>query len=364
MALLPLRLPPKGWNVNTPVDRAARPCWIYLDHNVLDSMLKGHLSAVKRRLRGDHAVAVYSNVNLDEIARSDGHEAAFLDLLREIRARYLVSLVDDQFVPTGNAEIRVVDPHDAYAAHHKTLAESPKGGFALGLLLQKIYGGHPSLSYDEIFAIGRQELIRLLRQTEETSASDPRLGPAERELLSTFMTGLRRRGEVAIGEAAEFAAAHTAELSIRAFEDGTGLRPLDLNNIAGPDIVGQIWHRFKMVTPNCDVDPDAVFQLKATPWSPRPDREPTIMEKVNALYHGLNFLGYYRDSDMKEELGFHRSFRDMSHAGMASFCHVLLTGDKRMAMKTLAAYEYLGVLTRVRYLRPGRPWASVGAGLP
>ena len=350
--------------MSTPEDRAAIPCLIYLDHNVLDLMLKGRLRSVKKRLCGGRTVAVYSNVNLDEIARSAGREAAFLGLLQEIGARYLVSLVDDHFVETGNAEIRVADPHDAYADRLGTLAESPKGHLALGMLLQKVYGGHPDLSYADIFAMAHQEVSDLLRQAEETLASDPTLGPSERELLPTFIAEVRQRGEVAIGEAAGFALAHERELSTRAFEDGTGLRPLDLNNIAGPDIVGQIWQRFKMAASNLDLDPETVFGVRKSPWSSHPSHEATPMEKVNALYHALNFLGYYRDTDMKDEHGFHRSFSDMTHAAMASFCHVLLTGDKRMAMKTLAAYEYLGVLTRVRYLRPGRPWASVGVGLP
>ncbi len=328
----------------------ASPCSAYLDHNVLDAMLKGRLRQIKRRLSSDRVVAVYSNVNLDEIARSAGREVVFLDLLQAIGARYLVSLVDDQLVPTGTAEIRVVDPHDAYSEHLTTLAQSPRGDFALGMLLQKVYGGHSGFSFGDIFAIARQELNGLLRHAEEKLASDPTLGPAERQLLSTFVADLRRRGEVAVQETAAFAAGHAAELSTRAFEDVTGLRPLHLNNISGPDIVGQIWERFKRAASNLDLDPETVFGLRKSPWSSHPNHEPTSMEKVNALYHALNFLGYYRDTDMNDERGFHRSFSDMTHVGMASFCHVLLTGDMRMAVKARAAYEYLRVGTRVERL--------------
>ena len=350
--------------MSTPQVRAAIPCWIYLDHNVLDSMLKGGLSSLKKKLCRGRPVAVYSNVNLDEIARSVGRETAFLDLLRETGARYIVSIVDDHFVETGQAEIRVVDPHDAYADHRRTLAESPKGHLALELLLQKFYGGHPDLSFGDIFATADQEVSELLRHAERELASDLRLSPSEREVGAARIADLRQRGEVAIGEAAGFAVAHERELSVRAFEDGTGLRPRDLNNISGPDVVGEIWERLKRSASNPDLDPEALFGLKQCPWSSNPGHEPTPMEKVNTLYHALNFLGYYRDTNMRDERGFYRSFRDMTHAGMASFCHVLLTADKRMAMKTLAAYENLGVLTRVRYLSPARPWTSVGVGLP
>ena len=331
---------------------SAFPCLVYLDHNVLDSMLKGRLRHIKNCFDGDRVVAVYSNVSLQEIAHSAGHETAFLDLLQAFGARYLVSLVDDEFVPTGKAEIRVVTPHEAYSSHLRTLDESPKGDFGLSAVLRKFYGGHGDVSYRELLARGRQEISDMLRQATEKSESAAEIHPAKREHLAVLMTDLQSQVEVAYATATEFIEAHSQQMSARAFEDGTGLRPLDLNNITGPDVVAQVWQRFKTAAPGCEVDLETLFHLKKTPWSSHADREPTVMEKVNAIYHALNFLGYFRDTDIEEERGFHRSFRDMTHAGMASFCHAFVTCDKRMAMKARAAYEYLNVGTRVEHLPP------------
>jgi hypothetical protein len=351
MALLSLRLPPKGWDVSTLLNRTNAPCWVYLDHNVLDSMLKGRLRPIKRRIDGERVVAVYSNVNLDEIARSAGHEAAFLELLQEIGARYLVSLVDHKFAPTGHAEIRRVNPREAYSSHLRTLEESPKGDFGLGAFLRKFYGGFGDVSYREILAKGNQELLDMLGQEAKRLEDDRDLDSARREQLRTLMTHLRSQVEVTYKTFADSIEADSQQMSARAFEDGTGLHPLHLNNISGPDIVGQIWERFKQAASNPDLDPEIVFGLKEPSWSARPSRKHSPIENVNALYHALNFLGYFRDSSMKEERGFHRSFSDTTHAGMASFCHILLTCDLRLERKARAAYEYLHLGTRVMYLQ-------------
>jgi hypothetical protein len=54
---------------------------------------------------------------------------------------------------------------------------------------------------------------------------------------------------------------------------------------------------------------------------------------------------------MKVERGFNASFSDMTHAGIASFCHAYKCLDKRQAMKAAAAYEYLKVGTQIHFLK-------------
>ena len=43
---------------------------------------------------------------------------------------------------------------------------------------------------------------------------------------------------------------------------------------------------------------------------------------------------------------FRASLSDMTHAGIASFCHLLICRDEDLVMKAAAAYEYLGVGTK------------------
>ena len=94
--------------------------------------------------------------------------------------------------------------------------------------------------------------------------------------------------------------------------------------------------------------------VKPPPNERNNDREKTLAEKINSIYHQLNFLGYYRDTSMKTSRGFVRSSSDMTHAGVASFCHLLLCRDEGLVTKAAAAYEYLGVRTQIVHFQSNK----------
>jgi hypothetical protein len=96
------------------------------------------------------------------------------------------------------------------------------------------------------------------------------------------------------------------------------------------------------------------FGVKPQPHEANNDREKTPSEKVNGIYHQLNFLGYYRDTGMKNNRGFVRSSSDMTHAGIASFCHLLLCRDEGLVVKAAAAYEYLGIKTNIVHFQANK----------
>jgi hypothetical protein len=94
--------------------------------------------------------------------------------------------------------------------------------------------------------------------------------------------------------------------------------------------------------------------VKSQPYEANNDREKTLSEKVNGIYRQLNFLGYYRDTGMKNTRGFVRSSSDMTHTGIASFCHLLLCRDEGLVVKAAAAYEYLGIKTKIVYFQANK----------
>ena len=101
-------------------------------------------------------------------------------------------------------------------------------------------------------------------------------------------------------------------------------------------------------------DLETFFGIKPSPLRDA-GRERTILEKVNAIYHQLNFVGYHRDSKMSQRRRFTASFSDMTHAALGSFCRVLMCGDEGLVMKAAAAYEYLDVPTRILHFRSLAP---------
>lgn len=218
---------------------------IYLDHNVLNSMLKGDPVQIKACFDGEEVIAVYSNENLQEISRSTGFERDFLDLLREIKARHLVSFVDGSFVPTGRAQILEVDPHEAYSSMMETLNEAPKGDFGLSALLRKSYGGLPDTSHLEIVSKGNEELIAVLRSACEQLQADQTLDPIVREQVPKLMAPLPAQLTSVAQDLAGILDAASPQMTVRAFEKEIGMGPLEFNNISGPRIVLRIWEKIQ-----------------------------------------------------------------------------------------------------------------------
>lgn len=87
----------------------------YLDHNILDSILKGDRKDIRGFLRTQGFIPVFSNENLAEIHRSRGYEQQFLQLLKELGAKHLSPEFDRDFRRTGRAFVKEVDPYEAYA---------------------------------------------------------------------------------------------------------------------------------------------------------------------------------------------------------------------------------------------------------
>src|SRR6266568_117671 len=139
----------------------------YLDHNVLDLMTKGDPDSVNGLLQRTHLIPVFSDENLAEIRRSTGYERKFLDVLEQSGARYLVPVLDERFRHTGRAEIRPVNPLDAYSAYIENVESLPDFGYGLTGMLQKFYGGRQHQSFCEIFSGGADELRHLLKKMEE-----------------------------------------------------------------------------------------------------------------------------------------------------------------------------------------------------
>ena len=319
----------------------------YLDHNVLDLMTKGDPDGVNRLLQRTHLIPVFSDGNLAEIRRSTGYERKFLDVLEQSGARYLVPVLDERFRHTGRAEIRQVNPLDAYSAYIENAESLPDFGFGLTGMLQKFYGGRQDQSFCEIFSGGADELRQLLKEMEEKLAD-----------VQGLDDGVRAAAAQVVGSLPDVAAkpdnSFAMQLNpyqgsaVRQFEEATGLGPKVLNNIQPPGVARKLW---SLVEANMQgvssLDLDTFFGIKPHPFEADADRERTLLEKVNAVYHQLNFLGYYRDSKMSEQRRFVASFSDMTHAGLASFCHVLICRDEDLVMKAAAAYEYLDVGTRI-----------------
>ena len=69
-------------------------CIVYLDHNVLDTIIKSDPHHIREMFDDPSVTAVFSDENMKEIIRSKGCEDKFIAVLRELKARHIKSVLD------------------------------------------------------------------------------------------------------------------------------------------------------------------------------------------------------------------------------------------------------------------------------
>ena len=336
----------------------------YLDHNILDSIRKGDVFNIRELLTKNQITPVYSHENLKEIKRSVGSENEFIALLDELGAEY-IEPIHDNGLPTGIANIYDNDVFSVWTWFLENDDPMPEYGYGLSAMLEKFYGGRAEESYSDIFSNGTEELRELLSDALNELDSSEFL-TNEMKLALEVLPDLLKDQYKQISEDLD----SQTQSPVKGFENATNLGAKVLKNIKGPEVVEKIFAALQESLPLVDgespitLEIDQFFGIKSQPHEPNSDREKTLSEKVNGIYHQLNFLGYYRDSDMKKSRGFVRSSSDMTHAGLASFCHLLLCRDEGLVMKASAAYEYLGVRTKILHFQANKsiqPTASASA---
>ncbi|EML0203116.1 hypothetical protein V9R57_003470 [Vibrio cholerae] len=316
----------------------------YLDHNVLDLMTKGDPLGVKKWLIEHNVTTVFSYETLNEIYRSKGYEESFISVLSEIGARYLEPIKKDNRV-SDQAEIQQVDVFKFYENYLLNREDMPEYGYGLTGMLQKIYGGRINESFNQIFTNGADELSERLQSSLKVLKKNPSV-TAEQIQLIEHLPKILKEQYSAISEQMD----STSGTSVRDFESHFGIGPKVLNNVKGPNVLHQIWLLLQDAFEKNNVVLESMedfFGLKFRKFEANFGEEKSTIEKVNAIYHQLNFIGFHRDSKMHKTDRFKASFSDMTHAGLASFCDLFLCCDDGLVHKASAAYKFLGVKTKI-----------------
>lgn len=323
----------------------------YLDHNILDKMTKGDPDNVKEFLTKKELIPVFSDETLSEISRSVGFENNFLEILNEISARKIVPVFDGSRW-NGQAQIITCDAFDSYDEQQKAIEELENSDFGFMRMLEKFYGGRKEDSFSEICQYGLEEVKDLFTGIAEEIDSIPIPEGCTREQVKELIDYMPTFLNVAYSDMGNMLDKNSSESVIKDFEKAFVVGPKQLKNIKGLGVLKKIWALIEEKMELVDID--TFFGVKPAPYENEPYREKVIQEKVNAIYHQLNVIGYYRDSQIHKSRRFKASFSDMNHAGIASFCHTLLCGDKDLVMKAAAAYEYVGIPTQIVYYKANK----------
>lgn len=322
----------------------------YLDHNILDRMTKGDPDDIRNILETSAITPVYSDETLKEIERSVGYENNFLTLLNEISAKKIVPLLEGSKL-TGKAELLSSDSFEAYEQYMANSNPSENSNFGLSEMVQKLYGGRNNETYEGILKSGAEELSPLFRELEQNIDEIPLPEGYSKEQFREMLSAMPKLLEKSYEEIYQSMDNEAGESPVKDLENVLGIGPKQLNNIDGPGVLKKIWALLEKPLEGKNQEFDVFFGIIPNPAESDSDREKTIQEKVNAIYHQLNYIGYHRDTKMHKERRFKASMSDMTHAGLASFCHLIFCRDKGLVMKTAAAYEYLGMSTRILYYK-------------
>jgi hypothetical protein len=318
--------------------------YIYLDHNILDALIKGRISRHDLCLGYTNSTVVYSNETLMEIRKSRGYEHKFLEVLKELEACFLFVESNASRHITGNWEIRGDDPFVAFETLNDTLASTTSSNFGFDELIQKFFGGAPDKSFSEIATQSFTDLKYMLDSTLQEARSE--LSEDEYQIMALKFEELKRQMSVSSGEMGGLFDKTTSDNNFTTWDDAIGVGPLELKNIVPPKVVEKVW---EMISPKLPKEAtfEKMFGLAAQYEGVHVPK--TNIENCNAIYHALNYLGYYRDSGMKKLRRVHASSSDMSHAGYASLCDILVSDDEDFCKKAMAVYEFLKIDTYVVY---------------
>ena len=324
---------------------------IYLDHNIIDKLTKSQFDAIFNHLSQERILPVYSDENLEEIHKSKGYENKSLSLLKELGAVHLrLEVVDYRF--TGKAAFETTDPFEAYSKYISNKEALPEFDYGLSGMLRKFYGGIEDKSFTEILNLGADELVTELDKTLADLQSADDISEKDKIVTKELTAQLKEIFPQFFSEMGKTLDSNMqAATPITQIEKIFSVGPKILNNIKEPDVIKKIWAIIYKCMPANALTLEKFFGLTPDLYGYSDKRALSQVEKVNALYHQLNFLGYHRDANMNDQNRFNASFSDKTHAGYAIFCHYFMSMDENLIMKTTAAYEYLGVFTKLIRLK-------------
>lgn len=326
----------------------------YLDQNVLDLFVNGEHKEFAEKLKSSCQI-VYSDETLKEIKRSGDYSDKFLSVLRDLDAYHLKLVLEQpEFKETDKATLTNRDPLEAFQEYCENEKEYDYIQSSMEQWLFKFSGGKVGVGIAEIHDDQKAAFSKLMNelrtQLHEFSDEIPNI----EYLFEEYENEMTSKLVGALDETERLMKENIQDdknwSGIKDLRNATGIGPKELNNITPPDVLKQIWEKYKDLPPYSamDIGIDEFYGLKQNPIFP--DRPYFKHQKATGIYNMLNSLGYWPDSKVHKERRFVSALSDNSHASMASFCHVLFSRDEAFVKKVQAAYEYLQIPTLVQFV--------------
>lgn len=324
----------------------------YLDHNVLDLLVKNPSAAFKTQLK-DKFQVLYSDENLKEIRRTGENGSSYLKVFEELGAMYLKLVLTPKFEVTGDATITELSPFiafDNYCENIEPIYEKLEQSMSQSLL--KFYGGRSDANFEDIkngqidafddLMTHLQDLRNELQEIEPNSDINAQ--------ISAYTSGMKKKHDAAVDQSANELRKHDDDENnysgVKNYRDHTGIGPMQLNNIEPPNVCEKIWEAHSELD-GYKGHEFTIEQFYGISLNPIYNREMFFFEKVTSIYNVLNVVGYHPDSKMKNERRFTAAMSDAGHASIGSFADYVFSRDLAFIKKTRACYEFLNTKSQV-----------------
>lgn len=315
---------------------------MYLDHNVLDALIKQRMNEFRVWLLDSPVIPIVSNTNLLEIKLSRGYEDEFMILLNEIKAGFIEEIYDDNFNCTDqycwyqsdeidlNTKMNLVQ--DEY--------EGPPVGFSG--MIHKMYGGQPTTSYADILDKQMEDLR--LEFDSNQHFEDDSVFTKQMNMLSEMALNA---AQVAIDHLKNSLESEMAKPENVRFQQYQQTAPRVINNLEGENLIDKVIHAAVEEFDKIDEysADDYLRQLNEISIETH-RKENTVGGKIRTLYMLLSMFGYQREPKIKTETGFRKDMRDMEHVIMSRYCRLFFTDDRRLMMKANPIYHRLNLATK------------------
>jgi nitrogen regulatory protein PII-like uncharacterized protein len=298
---------------------------IYADMNVYRYVACGDMSINDP----DRFIWVYSHVHLDEIQRNGNKDA--LEGMKLLRAVELCDVLNEKFQSVGELTLRdYIDPYESFAHYLNITSDYKNIGDYMVEHLIRSFGAD---NFKELSKAPYQ-----LREEIERLTSDFN-NKAREEIL--------KKVSVVSEEMSESIEKHfKIRMPIDKTRNAFGVTSQDRKKIEkSHSPIDDVWDLISPTIPN--ITKNQFFGFEPIPGIKGVQH--TQNGAISGAYIILNMLGINPDEGLAKREKIKNIISDSQHAGMASYCNVLVSADRAFTNKARCIYTYLGIITNILY---------------
>lgn len=298
---------------------------VYLDQNIISSILREEISL---NPSSEELIWVYSTEHFNEINRSSTPDK-YLKIINDIDAKYLRINVDEKFRILESANLNSENSvFDLYNEFIQNKQETNFNETIMDPLIAWINGGGTQELLDNLPEDFSQNLYELTSGIKDYGIN---ISPAIENAKSDISKSINMVKE--------------QEHDISIIREQIGVGKGAIGNLKGPRILESIWEKISPNVPGITMD--QFFGFEPYPFFKQNYEKWPLFLSIAGCCAVLDVIGYQAEKKIRKIDQLPNVRSDSGHIGMATFCDLLLSNDRRLRNRANAIYEYKKLHTRV-----------------